>query len=153
MILNIINQSDIKIPRQFLNWWANHLKTQLVQKKILKGKQSSDQSLTVVFLNPGPAKKMNFQFRQKNYATDVLSFESMDGDSFGELIMCPQVLRKQAKEHGLLFREELAYMMTHGMLHLLGYDHETSERDAQIMFSIQDEIFDRLLETYDTQKS
>ena len=151
MILNILNQSDIKVPRQFLNWWGAQLYKQLLQKKILKNKEQK--SLTLVFLNSGPAKKMNFQFRKKNYATDVLSFESMDEESFGELILCPQVLRKQAKEHDLLFREELAYMMTHGMLHLLGYDHETNERDAEIMFSIQDEIFDRLLETYDTQKS
>jgi len=152
MILNIMNQSDVKVPRQFLNWWAKNLKKQLVQKKILQS-QNANKSLTLVFLNPVPAKKMNFQFRKKNYATDVLSFDSMDEESFGELILCPQVLTKQAKEHGLLFREELAYMMTHGMLHLLGYDHETSERDAEIMFSIQDEIFDRLLKTYDTQKS
>ena len=151
MIITIINQSDLKVPRQFLNWWGTQLHKQLLQKKILKNK--TPKTLTLVFLNPGPAKKMNFQFRKKNYATDVLSFDSMDEESFGELILCPQVLRKQAKEHGLLFREELAYMMTHGMLHLLGYDHETNEQDAEIMFSIQDEIFDRLLETYDTQKS
>ena len=100
--------------------------------------------LTVVFLDPAPAKKLNHQFRKKKYATDVLSFSSDLPGELGELVMCPQVLQRQAKEHGLSLKAELSYMLIHGVLHLLGYDHEKSEREAQKMFRIQDQLFDRL---------
>ena len=109
--------------------------------KKLRGKE-----LVVAFLDPGPARKLNKQFRQKDYATDVLSFGA-EGDpaALGELVICPQVIVRQAKEHGLSVREELAYMVLHGVLHLLGFDHETSERDAKKMFKLQDGLFEKLL--------
>ncbi|MNT92934.1 Endoribonuclease YbeY [compost metagenome] len=58
--------------------------------------------------------------------------------------MCPDVLKKQAKDHDLTYKHELGYMLLHGVLHLLGYDHETSEEDAEKMFKIQDEAFEKL---------
>jgi probable rRNA maturation factor len=61
------------------------------------------------------------------------------------LAIAPEVIKRQAKEHGLLFREELGYMVLHGFLHLLGYDHETSERDARVMFKLQDQLFEEIL--------
>ena len=90
------------------------------------------------------AKKVNFTFRQKNYATDVLSFEGDDQNILGELIICPEVVLRQAREHRLSFREELGYMILHGVLHLLGFDHEKSETEAKRMFALQDRIFDKL---------
>ena len=51
--------------------------------------------LSIVFLDSAPAKKMNFQYRQKNYATDVLSFDGDFIEGMGELILCPEVLKKQ----------------------------------------------------------
>lgn len=101
--------------------------------------QLPDSELVIVFLNPGPAKKINFEFRKRDYATDVLSFSNPQG--LGELLICPQVIAKQAKEHGLTFNQELSYMLLHGILHLLGYDHEKSKVQAQRMFQLQDEIF------------
>jgi probable rRNA maturation factor len=53
-------------------------------------------------------------------------------------------LKRQAREHKLSFQHELGYMVLHGILHLLGYDHETSEADAEKMFAIQDEVFEKL---------
>lgn len=84
------------------------------------------------------------QFRKKNYATDILSFAGDLEDSLGELVLCSQVLQKQAKEHKLTFNEELGYMLTHGVLHLMGFDHEKSKKEAKIMHDIQDLIFDKL---------
>jgi len=64
--------------------------------------------------------------------------------SLGELILCPQVLKAQAKEHDFSFQEELGYMIIHGVLHLLGYDHEKTSHQAKKMFRLQDQIFDKL---------
>lgn len=120
------------------------LVAELRKKKVLSAK-NAQKELTLVFLDKKPAHKINFEFRQKDYATDVLSFDSMDPDSLGELILCPDVLKRQALEHQLSYQHELGYMLLHGVLHLLGFDHETSEADAKKMFGLQDKVFATLL--------
>lgn len=143
MELIIVNESDVRIPQKFIREWMTELEAKLRKRKVLKA-ADLNKELTLVFLNEKPAKKINLEFRGKGYATDVLSFESFEPMSFGELIMCPQVLKRQAKEHKLSFQLELGYMLLHGMLHLLGYDHETNETDAKKMFTLQDKIFEEL---------
>ncbi len=87
---------------------------------------------------------------KKNKPTDVLSFDPIEPDDLGELVLCPSVLRKQAKEHKLKYEIELGYMVIHGVLHLLGYDHEKTEKEAKKMFRLQDLVFDALLERQPT---
>jgi probable rRNA maturation factor len=111
-------------------------------------KSLKNKTLTLVFLDKKEAQKLNFQFRAKNYATDVLSFSSMDPKSLGELILCWPVLKKQAKEHGLNQKLELTYMVLHGLLHLLGFDHEEDEALAHEMFELQDAIFADISKRY-----
>ncbi|MGZ3793306.1 MAG: rRNA maturation RNase YbeY [Bdellovibrio sp.] len=139
----IVNESKHAVPRKFINDWIARMISEFKKRKILKASQS-ELELTLVFLNKAPAKKLNFEFRQKNYATDVLSFDSLDNSSLGELILCPEVLKQQAKEHGLSYKLELGYMLLHGVLHLLGYEHETNDTDAQKMFRLQDAVFEKL---------
>ena len=141
--LEIIQQSSLRVPRAYLTKQVEKIFEHFCRRKILK--KSDLRDVIVVFLDEKPAKKVNYGFRQKNHANDVLSFDSISPDSYGELVICPQVIRKQAKEHGLSFQEELLYMVIHGWLHLLGFDHETSQKDARIMFQIQDEIFEKLI--------
>ncbi|MNL02384.1 Endoribonuclease YbeY [compost metagenome] len=144
MNIQIVNQAKEAVPRKFVQTWGELLSKELIKRKEV-AKEFKDVELTLVFLDPRPAKKINKEFRGKDYATDVLSFESMTPDSLGELVLCPSVLKKQSKEHGLTYKVELGYMLLHGVLHLLGYDHETSEEDAKEMFGLQDEIFEVLL--------
>ncbi|MBO9667182.1 MAG: rRNA maturation RNase YbeY [Bdellovibrio sp.] len=141
----IINESKHSIPRKFVQEWMDGVVKELKKRKVLSA-EKAQRELTLVFLDKKPAQKINKEFRDKDYATDVLSFDSMDPSSFGELVMCPEVLKKQAKEHKLSFQKELGYMLLHGTLHLLGYDHETNEKDAKEMFNLQDAVFDRLLQ-------
>lgn len=109
-------------------------------------KRKSDwQQVVIAFVNAAEMKRMNKKFRGKNYATDVLSFAPTEDGSLGELVFCADVLRKQAAEHQLSFEQELTYMMIHGLLHLLGYDHETSDTEAKQMFTVQDAIFAKFL--------
>ncbi len=144
MILEILNHTRSRIPRQYLSEFMLVVQRELKQQKKwpvqLKGK-----SLQLVFLSKKQARELNHQFRGKDYATDVLSFESLDPDSLGELVLCPDILKQQAQEHDLSFRDELCYMVLHGLLHLLGYDHEASEKEAKIMFQLQDHIFKKAL--------
>lgn len=140
----VINQSSVRVPRKFIVESCARIEKAFRRRKILTKAQAARQ-LTVVFLDPAEAQAANLRFRAKDYATDVLSFEPMEPDSFGELVLCPQVLQRQAKEHGLKYNEELLYMLLHGILHLLGYDHELGPQDAELMFGIQDQVFANLL--------
>lgn len=123
----------------FLKGYLKVLNLMLARKGFKTSLKSK--TLTIVFLNQKEAKKLNQQFRGREYATDVLSFSSMDPSSLGELVLCWSVLKKQAKEHGLTQKLELAYMVLHGVLHLLGFDHEKDEAGAIEMFELQDELF------------
>jgi probable rRNA maturation factor len=141
--LTIVNRSGRSVPRKFLVNWVARM-SRLAAKRI-SAKKFADRELVIAFVTSVEIKRLNKQFRGKNKATDVLSFESDETESLGELAISPEVISKQAREHGLLVREELGYMVLHGFLHLLGYDHETSESDARKMFALQDELFDQLL--------
>lgn len=139
--VTLVNSSKVPMPKAFLKEWSEACARELRRRKVwpkVKGKLA----LTVVFLDPPAAKKLNKQYRRKNYATDVLSFST--GEGLGELVLCPQVLQRQAKEHELSFRLEAGYLTLHGILHLLGFDHEQSKAGAHRMYGIQDEVFARL---------
>ena len=112
---------------------AHFLKKRVRNKKWLKSRKE----ITVVFLSEAEMKKINFQYRKKNKSTDILSFASGDPDSMGELLLCLPVLKRQAKEHGQSLEAEVFLMLTHGFLHLLGYDHELLSKEERLMERLQ----------------
>src|SRR5690606_19697534 len=122
--------------------WVALVYKNLKKQKILK----KEKDLVVVFVTEAKMKQLNFQFRKKNKPTDILSFDPIEDNVLGELVLCLPVLKRQAKEHELSLNHEIGYMLIHGILHLLGYDHETNSKDAKIMFDIQDTLFDSLIE-------
>ena len=92
---------------------------------------STKQSVTIVFVSDAAIKKLNQQFRGKNYATDVLSFPTKSEDfetdnqsHLGEIVISVERAAAQAKENGLTFSNEVEQLILHGLLHLSGYDHE-----------------------------
>jgi len=94
--------------------------------------------LSLTFVSQLTMKKLNRKYRGLNYPTDVLSF----GDF--EIIISPQVAAKNAAEDGKPVSHELVLLTVHGLLHLLGYDHEKSS-DAKVMFKIQDRLTKRAI--------
>lgn len=128
-----------------------HLIVRALQKKRLRQKHRLNEEVTLVFLSSVEMKKINFQYRGKNKATDVLSFAGdSDHKELGELLFCVPVLKRQAKDQNHSFEAELVYMWIHGLLHLLGYDHELSRKEEKLMFRIQDEVFDSLRKNLDS---
>jgi len=99
-------------------------------------------SLRVV--TPSESRKLNLAWRGKDKPTNVLSFPVGDEEmmieegaqQLGDLAICAQVVAREAKEQEKLPAAHWAHMMIHGVLHLLGYDHETS-RDAKVMELIE----------------
>lgn len=142
MKLTIVNQTSEKLNTKRLNKTLALVVGALQKKRLrLKNKLVSKEEIVFVFLTPLKMQKINSQFRGKNKPTDVLSFASEDPSAMGELLFCNAVLKKQAKvqKHSADF--ELAYMMIHGILHLLGYDHEISTKEEKVMLKIQDDCF------------
>lgn len=96
-------------------------------------------------------KQLNKQWRNKDKPTDVLSFpmEECIGYRYrllGDVVISLPFAKKQAQEIGLTYKEEILRLLIHGILHLIGYDHEKSEEDERIMFEIQEKIFEKIKE-------
>lgn len=140
MRIEIINQSKQPLPRLGL---IPHLKKvrRLIRKlepKLLVG----DQSLSIVFVDEERMQALNSGFRKKDYATDILSFQGEPPEELGELVVCLDVLKDQAKRHKHPLSHEAVYLVLHGILHLLGYNHESGGRQAVRMYSLQDRVFE-----------
>lgn len=87
-------------------------------------------SLSVVFVGPATMQTLNRSYRGKDWATDVLSFsyggDNVDGNPLlGEIVIAPAVAAQHARRFGTDTERELRKLLVHGILHLLGYDHET----------------------------
>src|SRR6478736_7857112 len=83
--------------------------------------------LSVALVSDRRMRSLNRQFRGKDYATDVLSFPSADRGFMGEIVIASGVAARQAREAGHAPTTELKILALHGLLHLLGYDHEADQ--------------------------
>jgi len=104
------------------------------------GRRAANAELSVRLVGRAEGRKLNAQYRGKDYATNVLSFPASigaapapraaagePGTHLGDLVICPPVLRAEALEQRKTLRAHWAHLVVHGSLHLIGYDHE---RDA-----------------------
>ena len=90
--------------------------------------------LSVVLCDLKVMTDLNLQWRGKGGPTDVLSFpQEGDGGVLGDIVICVPVAAQQAEERGTTLVDELRILLVHGLLHLMGFDHETGAQDAQIM--------------------
>ena len=103
---------------------------QKIAVKVLNQEKKRKLDLSVAFINYSEIKRLNKKYRKKNKATDVLSFLY---DDSGEIVVCPQEVRKNVKIFKSYFKKELARVLIHGILHLLGYDHEKNRIRAEEM--------------------
>lgn len=96
------------------------------------GRRGVDREIGVSVVGPAESRRLNARYRGKDKPTNVLSFPvpqlSVTGPQpLGDLVICPQVLRTEAREQNKSLRAHWAHLVVHGSLHLIGYDHE---RDA-----------------------
>jgi len=107
-----------------------------VAKKVLSGENRRTENISLALVGKKEIKKINKKFRKKDKATDVLSFELKDKNLLGEIIICPEVV----KEKG----EKIEEVFIHGILHLLGYDHEKSKSQAEEMEKRQEKYLSKI---------
>ena len=102
---------------------------------------SKPAEVTVRFVDAIEGQALNHQYRDKDCATNVLSFPYESGERIcGDLILCLPVVEREAGEQGKPPEAHFAHMVVHGMLHLQGYDHETGSDDAERMEAVEREI-------------
>jgi probable rRNA maturation factor len=91
-----------------------------------------ESELSIALVGQGRMRELNKKFFKKNRVTDVLAFPNKE-IGLGEIVICLREVKKNAKRYNLTFEKELSKVLIHGILHLLGYDHEKNEFKAKKM--------------------
>lgn len=105
----------------------------------------ADAEITVRIVDAEEGQTLNREYRQKDYATNVLTFDyTQEPVVCADLVLCAPVVAREAEENGKSLQAHYAHLLVHGALHAQGYDHETSEADAQEMEALEIDILARL---------
>ena len=129
---------------------------EMCTRAALEEEQIEEDAQVSVTLDDNEAiREINNEHRGIDKATDVLSFPLGDEDSFdtdpetgaillGDIVISLERAKEQAEEYGHSYRREVAFLITHSLFHLLGYDHVDSEEDEKLMFGKQDKVLEKL---------
>lgn len=113
------------LPRRDVLQWIRHA-------------LASDAELTVRIVGETEARSLNRDYRGKDYATNVLTFDyTREPVVTADLVLCAPVVAREAAEQGKTLQAHYAHLLVHATLHAQGYDHETGERDALEMEALE----------------
>nr|MDP2190068.1 rRNA maturation RNase YbeY [Rhodoferax sp.] len=116
------------LPRHKVARWIRHALTQ-------------DAEITVRIVDAGEGQALNRDYRHKDYATNVLTFDYSQAPVVtADLVLCAPVVAQEARENRKTLQAHYAHLLVHGTLHAQGWDHETSEKHAQAMEACEIEI-------------
>ena len=148
-MIEINNLTTIEIDQEFLKKIIDSvLKSEKVEKEV---------ELSIALIGSGRMRKLNRKYKGKNRVTDVLSFPESEvifekfkigplkkTKGLGEIVICLREVKKNSRKQESSFEKELAQTLIHGLLHLLGYDHEKNEQDAEKMQAKQEHYLAKL---------
>ena len=144
--LAIINETD-DFHDDYETVYTNIIKEACQQLNI-----EDDLELSVIFVDDARIHEINREYRNIDRSTDVISFALEDNEQYymegmprtlGDIFISIDHAKKQAQEYGHSFYREMCFLFTHGLLHLLGYDHMEKEEETE-MFRIQNNILNVL---------
>lgn len=160
MILNIISDGKEliadKIPlgtEDFLRR-IETLYASVLQKEKSFPLSCSCAEVSLSFVDSTKIRELNFHYRETDATTDILSFPLWEEDylfsppqdweslPLGDIVICPEKISDNSAENNKSFIEELVLVMSHGLLHLIGYDHDNSESEKK-MWTEQDRMVDQ----------
>jgi probable rRNA maturation factor len=111
----------IALPRHKVARWIRHA-------------LAADAEITVRIVGLEEGRALNRDYRQKDYATNVLTFDyTREPLVTADLVLCAPVVEQEAREQGKALQAHYAHLLVHGTLHAQGWDHETSQADAEEM--------------------
>ena len=140
---------DLSLSLQFgaLQSAARH-RTALPRHKVIRWIRHAlarDAEITVRIVDSEEGQALNRDYRKKDYATNVLTFDyTQEPIVTADLVLCAPVVAREAKEQGKTLQAHYTHLIVHGTLHAQGWDHETSEADAKAMEAREVEILARL---------
>ena len=142
MSIGIFNKTEEKIDKSFVR---------KVVKHTLKKMEAEKSEVNIIFVGLEEIHEINKAYRNVDRPTDVISFALEDTEDvtvyeervLGDIYICLDKVHEQAKEYGHTEIREMAFLIVHGLLHLLGYDHMIKE-DEKIMFGLQEEILNEM---------
>ena len=145
-MIEINNLTTSSVNKEFLKKTA---------QEVLKNESALPSFLSIVLVGSARIKKLNKKYRKKNRVTDVLAFgQGQKLPSLlkrelelGEIVICLQEVKKNAQRFNSAFKKELARVLIHGILHLLGYDHEKTKKEAEKMSEKEEYYLSKLLTT------
>ena len=110
-MIEVNNLTKNKVDKEFLK---------RVAKKALE-EENKKIELSIALVSSHRIRELNRKYRKKDKATDVLSFQY---DGSGEVVICLEVVKKNAQQFKVTYQKELARVLIHGVLHVLGYNHQ-----------------------------
>ena len=124
-------------------------KLRKIALKVLDLVEQGQAELCLVLVGNAEIRKLNAKFRKKDYPTDVLSFPAGDKlppgvPLLGDVVISVEKAKEQAEHGGRTLDEEMVTLLIHGIVHLLGYDHERSPKEARIMDRLEKKIYHAL---------
>lgn len=133
-----INFQLLDVPDKWRHYrkWINPIQQETFN--ILNSDKSLN-SFSVILIDSLQMKSINKEYRQIDRATDVLSFVDDEDDYLGDIFVNVDFVEKQAQEYGHSKKREFCFLVTHGLLHLLGYDHQDETQEKE-MFEYQERI-------------
>jgi len=142
MKVEIIKNNKINVDESGLACYIQNISSELEKQNIKSGLLKK--KLILAFIHEEEMQTLNRKFRKKNSTTDILSFSPVEENSLGELALCLPVIY-QTRPDIFSNKEWLYYLILHGILHLLGFEHEKGKAEAQKMYHLQDTTFDSLI--------
>ena len=113
--------------------------------KYLRHSLQNPAEMTVRIVQADEAQELNKSYRQKDYATNVLTFDYSQAPIVcADLVICAEVVEREAKEQGKTLQAHYAHLLVHGCLHAQGYDHELGQAEAEEMEALEIQIMQKL---------
>ena len=107
-------------------------------------RRTARSSVVIALADDARVRTLNARDRGKDKPTNVLSYPSGEREFLGDMVLARQTVWREAREQGKAAADHLTHLVVHGTLHLLGYDHETSEADARRMEALERRILAKL---------
>ena len=124
---------------------ASHIPPDALLRRWAGAALSRDAAVTLRYVAETEARRLNREFRGKDYATNVLTFVYEWGNGLeGDVVICAPVVAREAREQGKDVRAHHAHLLVHGLLHLQGMDHERSKAEAARMERRERQVLRRL---------
>jgi probable rRNA maturation factor len=123
----MINKSPVTLIHRYKTLPCPAFDIQMLCRKLYSGERIPfEQKTDIILCSDYIIKKLNRDYRGKDYATDVLSFSFNEPDYLGEIYISLQRVKVQARRFGISYNDEVLRLLVHGMFHLLGCDHQTT---------------------------